>query len=256
MASLKFIMDANDDQHLPSLTQPPHNKRDRPADNSASAGRVHEPSANPHPDPRHTMSPGLAPEKDINQAAPAQTERRGASSRGSSSAAPTPATETVAAAVVAGPVSRPGTGEPAAGTGIGAAIATSFSSSSPSLPLSPSTANTRQSATRGQSTTGTNSMDRAPYGSGTTVPSASMSAGPQRPMHLHPSIAHLPPKFTPKTGRVSKAQKGLPVHVCKICKPPKVRQRIVGPSRPVAALLLLRSPWLTTINRPSPERSI
>jgi chloramphenicol 3-O-phosphotransferase len=32
-----------------------------------------------------------------------------------------------------------------------------------------------------------------------------------------------PVKYTPVTGRVSKALKGMPVHTCNVCVPPKVR---------------------------------
>lgn len=32
----------------------------------------------------------------------------------------------------------------------------------------------------------------------------------------------IPVKYTPVTGRVSKAKKGVPVHTCTICRPPKV----------------------------------
>ncbi|KAI0184311.1 hypothetical protein EV127DRAFT_239456 [Xylaria flabelliformis] len=33
------------------------------------------------------------------------------------------------------------------------------------------------------------------------------------------------PKLTPITGRVSRAKKGVPVHICDICKPPKTFTR-------------------------------
>ena len=42
---------------------------------------------------------------------------------------------------------------------------------------------------------------------------------PTRPMATQPEP---PVKLTPITGRVSRAKKGVPVHVCEICKPPKV----------------------------------
>ena len=44
---------------------------------------------------------------------------------------------------------------------------------------------------------------------------------PMRPMPHHVP-AELPMRLTPITGRVSRAKKGVPVHVCDICKPAKV----------------------------------
>jgi hypothetical protein len=32
-----------------------------------------------------------------------------------------------------------------------------------------------------------------------------------------------PVKLTPVTGRVSRAKKGVPVHICELCRPPKVK---------------------------------
>lgn len=37
----------------------------------------------------------------------------------------------------------------------------------------------------------------------------------------------VPVRYTPITGRVSRAKKGVPVHICENCNPPKVR----GPCR-------------------------
>lgn len=34
--------------------------------------------------------------------------------------------------------------------------------------------------------------------------------------------AEMPVKLTPITGRVSRAKKGVPVHTCDLCRPPKV----------------------------------
>ncbi|GAB1316241.1 hypothetical protein MFIFM68171_06451 [Madurella fahalii] len=180
MASLKFIMDVNDDHQIADGL-PPHNKRDKGASKLASAGQLQEPPTNQHADPRHVSSPDLATEQDINQAAPAaQPKRRGA-----------------------GP-------------------AATISSSSSSPPSSLSAPTTRPSARR-RSTTSNDSMEPRRYGS--VVSPSSTSGGPQRPVRMHPAPAQLPTRITPKTGRVSKAQKGLPVHVCTICKPPKTFTR-------------------------------
>ncbi|KAL2264938.1 hypothetical protein VTJ83DRAFT_7448 [Remersonia thermophila] len=66
-------------------------------------------------------------------------------------------------------------------------------------------------------------MDRSRYG---LVPSSSSAhPGLQRPLPMHPMPCHFQPKITPKTGRISKAKKGLPVHVCDICRPPKTFTR-------------------------------
>jgi hypothetical protein len=196
MASLSFIMDVNDDSQTDG--RPPLNKRDRGTNKSASAGPVPQPPSNPRAGPSHASSPGLpSTEQDIKRAVPAgQTKRRGGPK--SSSTAPTSGTD--------------------AGAGTGASIKVP-SSSSPSPSLSASTA--RQS-TRRPSTTSTDSMDRSRYGS---VPSSSsMAGGLQRPLPPYPSTPQFAPKITPKTGRVSKAKKGLPVHICEICRPPKVRR--------------------------------
>ena len=200
MASLKFIMDVNDDHHQPD-NRLPHNKRDKGANKPASAGQVHEaPPSSPQANPRHATRPGLPAEKDINRAAPAppQTKRRGPSSRGNKSAAAT-------------------SGAEPSQQGAAAAAVPSPSSSSPSL-----SAPTSLESPRRRSSTSNDSMDPRGYGSG--LPPSQMGGGPQRPMPLHPVVAHLPtPRITPKTGRISKAQKGLPVHVCTQCRPPKVR---------------------------------
>ncbi|KAI3316767.1 hypothetical protein HD806DRAFT_419274 [Xylariaceae sp. AK1471] len=53
------------------------------------------------------------------------------------------------------------------------------------------------------------------------------SAQPTIPVKnsTEPSLGSVPVKLTPITGRVSRAKKGVPVHVCEICKPPKTFTR-------------------------------
>lgn len=191
MASLRFIMDFNDDE-----SQAPHNKRDQGANKAASAGPLHEPPSSPQAKPRPVSSPVLATEQDINQAPPAaQTKRCRGSPPGPEPAATTSGADPdVAAAIPPSSSSRP--------------------LSSSSLPQS--------DPCRSRTSTGT--MDQTRYAS--TVPSPSLGGRLQRPMPLRPPAAQLPPRITPKTGRVSKAQKGLPVHVCNICTPPKVRSTL------------------------------
>ncbi|KAK3394897.1 hypothetical protein B0H63DRAFT_386746 [Podospora didyma] len=196
MASLKFIMDVNDD-HQSDVRYT--NKKDKDSKGPpANMAQLHEASTNtqPLPHPRHvSTSSGLAIEQDISQASPtAQNKRRGASTRGPKFAA------------------------------TAAPIVSSTSSSSLSTPT------TRPSARR-RSTTSNDSMDQAGgYGSA----SPSMGGGsshhrpsnsPLRPMPPHVAASDVPMRFTPITGRVSRAKKGVPVHVCDKCKPAKTFTR-------------------------------
>ncbi|KAH6617280.1 hypothetical protein F5144DRAFT_498755 [Chaetomium tenue] len=199
MASLSFIMDVNDDH--PPGARSPLNKRARAAKNLASAGPLQETPPNPEARPKHVTDPGPATtQQDINQAAPVgSTKRRGTSSRGLGSAA-------APAQVEIGP---------------GTQDITTTSSSTPSSP--PPSGSTTRKSTRQRSTTSSDSMDRSRYGSAASP--SSMPRGPQRPMPLHPVTTQYTPKITPKTGRVSKAKKGLPVHICDICRPPKTFTR-------------------------------
>lgn len=91
-----------------------------------------------------------------------------------------------------------------------------------------STTATRPGGVRRQSSTSVDSMDQHGYGS--AAGSSSMGGGgggigylpnqPRRPMGS-PS-PDVPIRLTPITGRVSRAKKGVPVHVCDTCIPPKV----------------------------------
>lgn len=71
---------------------------------------------------------------------------------------------------------------------------------------------------RPRSSTGTDLMD-SPYGQGRGHARAPYSGPPVRP--FVPG-AEPPVKLTPVTGKVSRAKKGLAVHTCDICRPPKV----------------------------------
>lgn len=91
---------------------------------------------------------------------------------------------------------------------------------------SPSASSSRLSRRR-PSTASNESMEHAGYGSAAS--SSSVGAGlnpsnsPMRPMSsTASSSSNMPVKYTPITGRVSRARKGVPVHVCEICRPPKV----------------------------------
>jgi len=190
MASLSFIMDVTDDHH--AGTRAPLNKRPRGTDDPTSAGKLHEAGHHQQADPRQASSPGPATtDQDIKEAVLAgPTKRRATSSRDPKPTAPISQTNT------------------------GASVPSS-TSASPSAQAS-----TGPRSPRRLSTTSNDSMDRSR--SGPAPSSSSLGGGPRRPMALHPVVAQYTPKITPKTGRVSKAKKGLPVHVCDICRPPKV----------------------------------
>ncbi|KAI0913943.1 hypothetical protein F4823DRAFT_558526 [Ustulina deusta] len=77
----------------------------------------------------------------------------------------------------------------------------------------------------------TESMDPAGYGSysqsssSSNMPPSGRSNVSSRPMSSVPGESNIPVKLTPITGRVSRAKKGVPVHTCEICKPPKTFTR-------------------------------
>lgn len=102
-------------------------------------------------------------------------------------------------------------------------------------PVEPSLAATSLSAgpsgpgdLRRQSSTSADSMDQHGYGSAASSSSLGGGAGgggypPTQPMRPMGSPSpDVPIRLTPITGRVSRAKKGVPVHVCEICNPPKV----------------------------------
>ncbi|KAI1258612.1 hypothetical protein F5Y18DRAFT_341182 [Xylariaceae sp. FL1019] len=82
---------------------------------------------------------------------------------------------------------------------------------------------------RRDSADSTTSMDPTSYGSyGQSASSANMpSSRPNvsRPASKAGGEGSLPVKYTPITGRVSRAKKGVPVHVCDTCNPPKTFTR-------------------------------
>ncbi|KAI0141688.1 hypothetical protein GGR57DRAFT_401098 [Xylariaceae sp. FL1272] len=72
-------------------------------------------------------------------------------------------------------------------------------------------------------------MDPTGYGNyGQSSSSANMPStrpNPSRPASKAGGEGGLPVKYTPITGRVSRAKKGVPVHVCDTCNPPKTFTR-------------------------------
>lgn len=51
---------------------------------------------------------------------------------------------------------------------------------------------------------------------------AGAQMSPQQPSRGGQHAQEIPVKYTPVTGRISKAKKGVPVHTCDICRPVKV----------------------------------
>ncbi|KAI1140345.1 hypothetical protein F5Y05DRAFT_403309 [Hypoxylon sp. FL0543] len=102
------------------------------------------------------------------------------------------------------------------------------SSKSTAAASSPSASSSRPAPLSRRSTTSSESMDPSGYGTHTQ---GSSSGGmppsnlPSRPMGNSPGEGSVPVKLTPITGRVSRAKKGVPVHVCDICKPHKTFTR-------------------------------
>ena len=64
-------------------------------------------------------------------------------------------------------------------------------------------------------------MDRS-YGGQIPGSGGGVGGGSNPPNRPGGSPSDVPVKLTPITGRVSRAKKGVPVHVCDICRPPKV----------------------------------
>ncbi|KAI0885702.1 uncharacterized protein GGS22DRAFT_161661 [Annulohypoxylon maeteangense] len=102
------------------------------------------------------------------------------------------------------------------------------SSKSTATTSSPSTSSARPASVSRRSTTSSESMD--PGGYGGHAQSSSSGGGmppsmPSRPMGNATGEGSMPVKLTPITRRVSRAKKGVPVHTCEICKPPKTFTR-------------------------------
>ncbi|KAI0110887.1 hypothetical protein GGR51DRAFT_82269 [Nemania sp. FL0031] len=77
----------------------------------------------------------------------------------------------------------------------------------------------------------TESMDTVGYenyahhSSSSNMPPSSRSTVSSRPLSSAPGDSNIPVRLTPVTGRVSRAKKGQPVHICDICKPHKTFTR-------------------------------
>jgi hypothetical protein len=99
-------------------------------------------------------------------------------------------------------------------------------SSSHAAPVVPSPSRLTASASRRESTTSLDSMDHTGYGSGASSSSIGGGRHPyrslSRPISDAPAQETQQVRLTPITKRVSRAKKGVPVHVCDTCRPPKV----------------------------------
>lgn len=77
---------------------------------------------------------------------------------------------------------------------------------------------------RRRSNASNDSMDSSSYAPSHGYGPMSASSGPPRPyIPAAGTGSEAPVKLTPVTGRVSRAKKGAPVHICELCRPPKVR---------------------------------
>ncbi|KAL0942266.1 C2H2 finger domain-containing protein [Colletotrichum truncatum] len=93
---------------------------------------------------------------------------------------------------------------------------------------SPSSSSGRPTTTRRRSNVSPETMDPSSYAHGYAGPSSGAydpSVPPTRPFSHSPSGSEMPVKLTPITGRVSRAKKGMKVHTCDICRPPKTFTR-------------------------------
>ncbi|KAK3935897.1 putative transcription factor TDA9 [Diplogelasinospora grovesii] len=255
MASLKFIMDLDDD---PSDSPPQSIKRDKDAGPPATnilnppGPMIHGPSSSraantnnstippPRPQsqptppyPRHASSSTRAlaqpqsfeQQQSINQAGPAPAPHISANSRRRGN----PSTrESLVHVGIRGFEVQAHHAADAPGPAVPSSL--SSSSSSPWRTYQPQQSQQQQQQqqqaqqppARRQSTTSIESMDQPGYGSAAS--SSSMggrprypSNSPMRPMPPHPHASELPIKLTPITGRVSRAKKGVAVHTCDMC---------------------------------------
>ncbi|KAI0974185.1 hypothetical protein F4678DRAFT_424932 [Xylaria arbuscula] len=96
----------------------------------------------------------------------------------------------------------------------------------------PTASSSRLPVIERRSVDSTESMDTTGYGaytqssSSSNMPPSGRSNVSSRPISSVPGDSNnIPVKLTPITGRVSRAKKGVPVHTCDICKPPKTFTR-------------------------------
>jgi hypothetical protein len=91
------------------------------------------------------------------------------------------------------------------------------------LPVHPSTS--RLSTTRRRSSAAGEDMDFSSGFQAGGSNQASLSGSPQQSSRGSEPAGDIPVKYTPVTGRISRAKKGVPVHTCDICRPVKTFTR-------------------------------
>ncbi|KAK2019065.1 hypothetical protein LZ32DRAFT_519832 [Colletotrichum eremochloae] len=95
-----------------------------------------------------------------------------------------------------------------------------------STPPRSSSSSSRPPNIRRRSNVSTDSMDQPNYGYSHGSASGGLDpSGPSMRPYGHAQTGDVPVKLTPITGRVSRAKKGMKVHTCDICRPPKTFTR-------------------------------
>ncbi|KAK1990140.1 hypothetical protein LX36DRAFT_664513 [Colletotrichum falcatum] len=95
-----------------------------------------------------------------------------------------------------------------------------------STPPRSSSSSSRPPNIRRRSNVSTDSMEQSNYGyAHASAPGALDPSGPAMRPYGHAPTGDVPVKLTPITGRVSRAKKGMKVHTCDICRPPKTFTR-------------------------------
>jgi len=190
MSALKFIMDTEDDG------DPGNDKYSSQPNPSRSALGPNPSSASPTTSTTKKSDDNLHPPNT--GLSKAHTKRRGPLNRSSRATATTSSSNTAATSA-----ERP-------------TSSTSLSPSSRSPLLEKSTADSTESM---------DSLGYANYGhrsSLSTMSPTSRSNMSSRPISNAAGESNIPVKLTPVTKRVSRAKKGVPVHICEKCNPRKV----------------------------------
>ena len=91
-------------------------------------------------------------------------------------------------------------------------------------PIATHPTSSRPSITRRRSSAAGEAMDFSPGFQAGGSNQASTTGSPQQSSRGSEPAADMPVKYTPVTGRISRAKKGVPVHICDICRPVKVRR--------------------------------
>ncbi|KUI55445.1 Zinc finger protein zas1 [Cytospora mali] len=208
MSSLQSIMNVDEDQHDAS-TSTPMDKKDKDTATPASGFRSQNPSSSFTPSGHVTRSDQ---QPSSTYTTPPTTVIAEDSNIARSDQRPTDEGPDSSSAVQKGK-RRVETSDPRPRTST----------------VNTSTASSQPGGSRRQSTTSVDSMDQHGYGSASSSSLGGAGGGglppnhPTRPMGSpNPEV---PIRLTPITGRVSRAKKGVPVHTCDMCNPPKTFTR-------------------------------